>query len=118
MKRFVWLLLIAFCSALAQVQPVDAPVANPQEDCGCCENQANACGMPDCVAQPVAGQPAVGPVAAGQQAEAPRLARAKRDHFFVQFLPRPALTPAAKMSVPTTPPARAPLFKAHCSFLI
>lgn len=117
MKRFVWLLLIAFCTALAQVQPVDAPVKQ-QEDCGCCEKEANACGMPDCVAQPAATQTVAVSATSSQQAEAPRLTRAKREHFYVQFLPRPALQPAAKVSVPTTPPASAPLFKAHCSFLI
>ncbi len=117
MKRFVWLLLLAFGTALAQVQPVDVP-EKPQEDCGCCEKDAKACGMPDCVAQPVAGQPAAVQVSSGQQAGAPRLTRARREHFYVQFQPRPALTPAAWVSVATTPIASAPRFKAHCSFLI
>jgi hypothetical protein len=117
MKRFVWLLLIAFCTALAQVQPVDV-AATKQEECGCCEKEANACGMPDCVPQPTASQPAGVQVASSQQSEAGRLMRAKREHFYVQFLPRPALTPAAKVSVSTVPAVSAPLFKVHCSFLL
>ena len=117
MKRFVWLLLFAFCTALAQVQPVDVPGAKVAK-CDCCEDQAGACGMPDCVAQPAAGQPVASPAAAGQQSEVPRLTRAKREHFYVQFLPRPALKPAALMSVATASAASVPLFKAHCSFLI
>ncbi len=117
MKRFVWLLVLAFCTALAQVQPVDVPGAKVAK-CDCCENRPNACGMPDCVAQPVAGQAATVQASAGQQVEAGRLTRAKREYFYVQFLPRPALTPAAGVSAPAAPLASAPLFKAHCSFLI
>ena len=74
--------------------------------------------MPDCIAQPAAHQPVAVQAAAGQQSEAARLTPAKREPFFVQFLPRPALMPAARVSVPPAPVASAPLFKAHCSFLI
>ena len=117
MKRFVWLLLIAFCTALAQVQPADVP-ATKQAKCGCCEDQPGACGMPDCIVQPAASQPVAVQTPAGQQAEAGKLTRAKREKFYVQFLPRPASQPAAWVSVVTEPVARAPLFKVHCSFLI
>ena len=39
MKRIVWFLLIAFCTALAQVQPADMPVTKAVK-CDCCEDQA------------------------------------------------------------------------------
>ncbi|MES1168125.1 MAG: hypothetical protein ABUL61_03035, partial [Oleiharenicola lentus] len=57
MKRFVWFLLAAFCTALAQVQPVAAPVTK-HAVCDCCENGTNPCGMPDC-ALPPASAPTV-----------------------------------------------------------
>ena len=47
MKRLVWLLIAVFCTALAQVQPVDMPVTK-HAVCGCC-GDTGACGMPDCV---------------------------------------------------------------------
>jgi hypothetical protein len=117
MKRFVWLLLIAFCSALAQEQPVAASMAN-QAKCDCCEDQAGACEMPDCLPQPAASPAVALEATATQQAEAGKLTRAKRERFYVQFLPRPALTPAATMSASAASPASVPLFRAHCSYLI
>jgi len=54
MKRFAWLALFSFCTALAQVQPVQ-PVAGKNGQCSCCEEQtAGSCahgtakGMEDC----------------------------------------------------------------------
>lgn len=41
MKRLVWILLIAFCTALAQVQPVDMAVTKSLP-CDCCEEKTPA----------------------------------------------------------------------------
>ena len=55
MKRLVWLLLLAFGTALAQVSPVDVRLV-PEEKCGCCEQQGD-CGMAECGLPPIAAQP-------------------------------------------------------------
>jgi hypothetical protein len=121
MKRFVWVVLLAFCTALAQVQPVQA-VAKAQEDCGCCEPAANACGMPDCA--PVPCSPSGATLAAAPtiavRAEADSVlpkSRSFRNHFYAQFAPRPA-QPAEFAPRVAAPVASVPAFKAHCSFLI
>jgi len=121
MKRFVWLVLLAFCSALAQVQPVQ-PVTQVQNGCDCCADGMNACGMPDCASVPSA--PASAPVTASPtvalRAEADSVlpkSRSLRDHFYVQFVPRPAV-PAELAPRVLAPVASVPVFKAHCSFLI
>jgi hypothetical protein len=117
MKRLVWLLLAAFCTAIAQVQPVQLPVAQA-ETCPCCDSKA--CDMPDCNMPPAPAQPArtqSSPVlmAVREVAVAPCEAREK---FYVQFLPRPARPSAERASQVVAPAASVPLFKAHCSFLI
>lgn len=121
MKRFVWIVLLAFCSALAQVQPVQ-PVTQVQEKCGCCEDGANACGMPDCATVP--GAPTAPTVATSPsvalRAEADSVlpkSRSLRDHFYAQFVPSPAV-PAELAPLTAAPIASVPVFKAHCSFLI
>ncbi len=119
MKRLVWLILFAFGTALAQVQPVDMPV-KPQAACGCCE-APGACGMPDCAPAPVAAQPIMAQAGAGQRTEARRVTPAvlqKREHFYVQFMPRASRVPAFRASSRAAAPAGEPLFKVHCSFLI
>ena len=120
MKRFVWLLLAAFCTAIAQVQPVE-PLQPKQASCGCCE-EPGACGMPDCAPPPAS--PATALVLASE-ASALRAAaesvmpksRSFRDHFYAQFSPRPA-RPAAIAPQVVAPTASVPAFKVHCSFLI
>lgn len=120
MKRLVWLLLLAFGTALAQVSPVELPVTKP-EVCGCCE-QTGACGMPDCVpplsAQPVfnlAGPTRTVRVAAKAATPAPA---GLREAFYVQFLPRVTVAPVFRATAGLAPAASVPLFKEHCSFLI
>ncbi|MEJ1974069.1 MAG: hypothetical protein WDM96_16920 [Lacunisphaera sp.] len=120
MKRFVWFLLAAFCTALAQVQPVAAPVTK-QAVCGCCDKEAGACGMPDC-ALPPASAPAAAVVASPVilQRESDSVlpkSRSRRDHFYARFAPRPAV-PAEIAPRVVAPAASVPAFQAHCSFLI
>lgn len=121
MKRLVWLVLLAFCTALAQVQPVQ-PVTKAQEACDCCEDGANACGMPDCASIPSA--PGAATTAAtptiALRAEADSVlpkSRSFRDHFYARFVPRPAV-PAELAPLTVASAASVPVFKAHCSFLI
>ncbi len=121
MKRLVWLLLLAFGTALAQVSPVDVRLI-PAEACSCCE-QPGDCGMPDCLPLPAAAQPVmqlahptqVTRRLAQRATPAPRQAR---EAFYVQFLPRIRIAPAVPLHLAEAPPAREPLFQAHCSWLI
>jgi hypothetical protein len=121
MKRIVWIVLLAFCSALAQVQPAQ-PVTQIQEKCGCCEDGANACGMPDCATVPTAPATATAAFSpsVALRAEADSVlpkSRSLRNHFFAQFVPSPAV-PAELAPLTAAPVASVPVFKAHCSFLI
>jgi hypothetical protein len=121
MKRLVWILLAAFCTALAQVRPVDVPL-KVQETCGCCE-EPGACGMSDCAPLPVASQPSfVVQAPASQRAEARRLTpapRIKHGNFHATFAPRPALKPALPAPrVAAMAAASEPLFRVHCSYLL
>ena len=121
MKRFVWLLLLAFGTALAQVQPVDLPVTK-HEVCGCCE-KPGACGMPDCAPPPVSARPVaqlqspaeVTRIAVRRAAAAPTVVREK---FYVQFLPRVSSVPARPVSLAVAPAASVPRFREHCSLLL
>jgi hypothetical protein len=121
MKRLVWLALLAFCTAIAQVPPADVPLTQ-HKVCGCCEDQSNACGMPDCVPQPATNQPVrVLTAQPGERAETRRLShvpRQKGEAFYVQFVSRPALMPAFRASSVAAASASAPLFRVHCSYLI
>lgn len=120
MKRLIWFLLAAFCTALAQVQPVDLPVTK-HEVCGCCEG-TGSCGMPDCVPQPATNQPVPVVMAPLVQRAAVRRqspgSRQKPECFYAQFVSRPALTPAFRVPSVAAASVRVPFFKAHCSFLI
>jgi hypothetical protein len=79
--------------------------------------------MPNC-ALPPAAAPTVAVVAAPvtvQQAEEaddvlPN-SRSLRNHFYVQFFPRPA-APVEIAPQVAAPVASVPVFQAHCSFLI
>lgn len=122
MQRLVWLLLFVFGTALAQVSPVDVRL-NPGEVCSCCD-RPGACDMPDCVPTPISTQlllQTAGPAqsiraAAKRAAPAPRLVR---EVFYGQFLPRVSVAPTLSVSDDlVVPPARVPLFRAHCSWLI
>jgi hypothetical protein len=121
MKRLVWLLLLAFGTVLAQVQPVDAPVAKVKA-CSCCE-VPGACGMPDCaplpmVAQPVFDLQAPTRLAGLSVAKAAPAPRGLPEKFYAQFLPRTVVTPAWRVTSAVAPPASVPLFQEHCSLLI
>jgi len=121
MKRLVWLLLLAFGTALAQVQPVDLPVTK-HEVCGCCE-KPGSCGMPDCAPSPMPARPVyqlqnpaqVVRVVVKRAAQAPA---AVREKFYVQFLPRVSSVPALPVRLAVVPIASVPLFQEHCSWLI
>ena len=119
MKRLAWILLAVFCTALAQVQPVE-PVVQPKRSCcGRCE----ACHMPGC-ALPVAHVPSAmvterpGTVARPKTAQpTPQLSTfVERFYVFVDAPvdPRAPLPPPVRVA----PAASVPLFKAHCSFRI
>jgi len=118
MKRFVWLVLFAFCTALAQVQPVDLPLKK-HDVCGCCE-KPGACGMPDCAPLPVASQPVFdvqNPT--GQRTEARRLTPSpKRGNFHAKYDSQPAMAPARPAPQVAAAAAAEPLFRVHCSYLI
>jgi hypothetical protein len=120
MKRFVWLTLFAFCTALAQVQPVDL-AAKKSDVCGCCE-KPGACGMPDCVPLPVASHSAlVAETPNGQRAEARRVtpaSRIKRENFHAKFASRPAKAPVLHAPPGAVAAVSGPLFQVHCSYLI
>src|SRR6478736_5638571 len=118
MKRFVWLLLVAFCTALAQVQPVAAPETK-RAVCGCCEGEAGACGMPDCALPPASAPTAfvvAAPVTVQNDEEADSVlpnSRSLRNHFYAQFAPRQAV-PAEIAPRVVAPVASVPAFQAHC----
>ena len=122
MKRFVWLILAAFCTAIAQVQPVE-PLQTKQASCGCCD-EAGACGMRDCAPAPANPSTGAGVVlAAGAstlRAKAESVmpkSRSFHDRFYAQFSPRQAV-PAEIAPQVVAPTASVPALKAHCSFLI
>jgi hypothetical protein len=121
MKRLVWLLLLAFGTATAQVQPVDVRLV-PEEKCCCCADGANACDMPeDCAPAPTScAQPAVqlqSPVQAVAKRALPA-PQAAREKFYVQFVPRARIAPALPVTAVAAPAASVPRFQEHCSFLI
>lgn len=121
MKRLVWLLIAFFCTAVAQVQPVDLLPAK-DNGCCCCDDQAGACGMPDCAPTPACLQARVvlqttSPVRT--QLRRAAVARATvREPFYTQFVRKSAVVPSFAMTREGAPAASVTLFKAHCSFLI
>jgi hypothetical protein len=121
MKRLAWLLLAVFCTALAQVQPVDLPVTKVKS---CCHSDAPCgCGMPGCGLPPAqapvvftAAQPVqVAGISLRREAQ-PRQAIAAK--FYACFLEPVTASVAPAPSALRLSAARMPLFKAHCSFLI
>lgn len=119
MKHLVWLLLLAFGTMLAQVPPVELPVARPVV-CRCCAHPG-ACGMPACAPAPLSAQPVfdltepVRTVRMAAQAAAPG---ATSGRFYARFLPRAPLARALPGAFLLAPPASVSLFRAHCSLLI
>ena len=121
MKRLVWLFLALFCTALAQVQPVDLPVTK-HEVCDCCE-QPGACGMPDCGLPP-----AHCPVnftaerRSGEVRQQARRVTARLPHaapnFYLSLVEPAVVTTALRAPGQAAPAASVPLFQAHCSFLL
>jgi hypothetical protein len=122
MKRLVWLLILAFGTAISQVQAVDVRLI-PGEKCCCCVDGANACGMPECATMPATGcaQATVQlqtPVQAAAKRAVPA-AQAVREKFYARFLPRVSVVPALPVTdTVAAPAASAPLFREHCSFLL
>lgn len=121
MKRFAWLLLVVWGTALAQVPAVE-PLVPAEQGCDCCDC-GGTCGMPECVALPaVPAQPAF-----TERAQTVTRPEARRDvqataelvaKFFAIFV-APATAPEA-LPAPAdeAPVASVPLFKEHCAFLI
>jgi hypothetical protein len=122
MKRLVWLALLAFGTALAQVTPVEP--LRPQAahgDCSChCEG---SCGMPDCIpmqapAQPVFDLESPVPVVRAVAKVATPVAPVEREKFYMRFLPQVSAAPVLPVALALAPPASVPLFREHCSLLI
>jgi hypothetical protein len=118
MKRVAWLLLAVFCAALLQVQPV----LIQQTTCACRCKVPGACGMP-CSRIPIPAPlsfaadratPANAPAKGRESKSEQRLER----RFFSVFVESLTELGAIGVSAPSAAPARVPLFKAHCSFLI
>lgn len=120
MKRFAWLLLLVWGTALAQVPTVEPLVPAEHQDCGC--DCGGACGMPECVALPaIPAQPATERARTVVRLDQRRDAQATAAlvaKFFAVFA-APAREPEA-FPVPSdeAPVAGVPLFKEHCAFLI
>jgi hypothetical protein len=121
MKRLVWLFLAVFCTALAQVQPVDLSATKP-EAC-CCGDASCGCGMPDCGLPPA--QSSVTFTAERPTSEFRQQARrvtARLPHaalrFYLSLVEPAVVTTALRAPVKAAPAASVPLFQAHCSFLI
>jgi hypothetical protein len=119
MKRFAWLLVAVFCTALAQVQPVDVVVQRKHD---CCGGDCR-CGVPAC-ALPAPHSP-VAYVSEREVAVArPEAKRADpRLGTFIEKFYASVAAPAVSREVRPAPwsgapAASVPLFTAHCSFLI
>lgn len=121
MKRLVWLILIAFGTALAQVQPVDVALTK-QAVCDCCD-QPGACGMPECGLPP-----GHAPVTLTAERPAGELRRqtgrtvAKLSgpafKFYLSLMEPAKVGSALRAPFDPAPAASVPLFQEHCSLLI
>jgi hypothetical protein len=119
MKRLVWLLLTVFSTAIAQVQPVDVPQA-PAEKCCCCEQQSKACDMPDCIPTSTGVQRVLPQQTSVEIVgkRAPAATVGIREKFYAHLVPRVHVAPVLPVNAAEAPAASAPLFAAHCSFLL
>jgi hypothetical protein len=121
MKRFVWLILAVFCTALAQVQPVDVPAIKAKV-CSCCQIPGG-CETPRCCPPPAhvpaifnSAQPVrTASLAVRREREPVRRAGKKFYAPLVEPVIASVAIPASALAVSA---ASVPLFKAHCSFLI
>ena len=119
MKRLVWLLILVFGTALAQVPPVELG-AQSQPSCSCCD-VPGACGMPDCGQAPSA---APSSFAAERPAGLTSLAtRGKATHLYrsapkILFSEKTSAGAVMFCSGVAGTGETVPLFKAHCSYLI
>jgi hypothetical protein len=114
MKRLAWLLLGFLCTALVQVTRVEGQPATPK----CC----HCCQLPGCCL-PVAGVPATARAEEpAQAAQAPVLRALPASlgvaQFYAGWVEPAAIRPVLSASAEAAHPARVPLFKAHCCFLI
>jgi hypothetical protein len=120
MKRLVLATLAVFCAAIVQVQPVE-PLTTCQRACCHCAHPG-ACGMPSCRAS-TNPAPLVATAQSAQRGRAAARPLAQSGQFFfsvfpalrIEFAADPSGLAPSALAVPT---AHAPLFKAHCSFLI
>jgi hypothetical protein len=121
MKRFAWLLLAVFCTALAHVQPVEPLRAKPHS-CPCCDC-GGRCGMPQCATPVASGQSFLAGenvVVASRPAAAHKVRSDRQTVDFFYF----KVATAAERTFPSPAfrsskrSASVPLFKEHCSFLI
>lgn len=121
MKRLVWLLLAVFCTAIAQVQPVELANAKPM-DCPCCQ-AGHPCSMPGCCPPPVSGGRSVNaaPRALASASAARRQGRPVRQveaTFYTSFVKAVTVSVALSALSRETSVASVPLYKVHGSFLI
>jgi hypothetical protein len=122
MKRIAWLLIAVFCTALVRVQPVDL-AQGTQCACRCCH-----CKIPGDCGMPCNRAPTPAPLMFAAE-KAARLAqpavrrslpppRVSEEKFYAPYVEKVIPSIALNASALTAPAAGAPLFKAHCSFLI
>ncbi|MBI2518602.1 MAG: hypothetical protein HYV95_17135 [Opitutae bacterium] len=122
MKRLAWLFLAVFCTALAQVQPVEPLLPQAKEPC-CCESDG-ACGMPECALPPAFTQSQtttleragteLRQVARRGAARLPQVTP-KFYSFVTEQVVATTMLPASAFATPAASPS---LFRLHCSFLI
>ena len=121
MPRFVWILLVLWCTALAQVSPVEPLLPQAEKECCGCHGQ---CGLPDCVLAPAPGLPPAetsGALTVSRPATPVTFLRLTlvTEKFFALFVPAVDVAVRPHAPPPAVPwPASAPLFQQHCSFLI
>jgi hypothetical protein len=121
MKRIIAILLAVCCTAFAQL-PALGLLAPSAEKCGCCETPGT-CGRSECAVPPspattasateptvLVASVAVRRVLAGEHSRSPK--------FFAAFVAPTRESVLLRARIAETPPAREPLFKAHCSFLL
>jgi hypothetical protein len=119
MKHLSWILLAVFCTALAQVRPVD-PVIQAKHSCCECEGR---CHMPQC-ALPAPHVPSVFLGEQSVQAALPKENRADRTivepvaKFFEAIAGREPYPVGSVAPRSCGRAASVPLFRVHCSFLI
>jgi len=120
-KRLVWIFIAVFCTALAQVQPVEL-LKTKQPACGCCE-KPGACGMPDCALPATHAQPTLASAVATTVVRAAGKQEAKTadqpgDKFHAAFVDAGVRSAGVRAPEGVARVAGVPLFKEYCAFLI